>query len=224
MRILTFVVALAAGLSGCASRPLAPMPPAPMPEILGAWQLDTDISDDRDAVLAAIVQQIRGSSESRRGRSSAGGGMRGGPSGGRGGGGGRGARSGDPSITPTSASRGPRLTAGANQIAALIPLGERLVLTWDANRFRAQREDDLRTYVTGVDLTVSFMGRIAERQAGWQGAEFVVLSDGERATLEERYAIGPDGILTYTWTLDADPLDDTVTYIQRFTRDTDESR
>jgi hypothetical protein len=107
---------------------------------------------------------------------------------------------------------------GIERIEAMMPTASSLTLTWNGDRLIADRSEDIRTYAAGTTLTVSFMGSIAERTAGWDGADFVIRSDGDDADLMERYQLGYGGVLTYTWALDDDRLDEPVTYTQRFVR------
>jgi len=211
MRYQTALLAAACGVfavGGCSSGPKLTTTPSTEVDLSGRWEIDTTLSDNPEEVFqsAMAVAAVERGMGNGGGAMSRGGGMtdekrgkmraRRGNSGGGKSGGGRAQVDGSP---------------GARMF---LQSSDWLVIDQSANRLTVSfGESGNRNFPIGMTQTnVGAAGKI-ETESGWEGTEFVAISEGERGlTVTERFVLSEDGLhLVLVTEIEAKAFDDPVT-------------
>jgi hypothetical protein len=175
-------------LAGCASQPLAVMPP-PGVDLSGHWKLDEADSDDPQRVMQAQIfgtdstSPSGGSRGGRRGRGGQGGG---GPGGGGGNGPGGGAAQGD---------GGPPALPSASVVGAGLRWPGKLLEIKQIGGVAAFSSDGRNRVYQPATPVKKHHGQ-SQQACGWDGKTLVVVAqreDDDRPPVEERYTLSEDG-------------------------------
>jgi hypothetical protein len=213
--------ALAAALTGCASRRLSSEPP-PGVRLAGDWKLDSARSDD----LGKAVQQLRGQAEKarrsmrereaggsfgdtpgrRRGRGST---EPGGQESGEGESG-AGPEGGGPAV-----GMGPMLRLSpVDELMANVPQGDYLRIGVSASAFTVTSGDSSNQYAPGQLSDISAQQGDAQQISGWKGASYLIDTKPQWGPeIIQTYALTQDDRLTMTLRLTGDDIKFTYTRI-----------